>query len=594
MSKTKNSIYALWLIIAGIILIGFFFYPKWEKSGTEGIISWDAAGYYVYLPSAFIYHDLGDIKTTEQKAKEYHTGFEAFPTPKGTKITKYAIGQSILFIPAFWLAHILAEPFGYPADGFSYPYQLAIGVWGLLVNILGFILLRKLLLRHFKDSAVAIVLFIIYFATNYLNQNTIENAYTHNHLFTLYAILFLLSENYYKHPRLKTGIAIGLTVGLMTLIRPTELISILIPLFWLVDQKRIKERIQFLWAHFSHLIMATILVILIGSIQLTYWKYATGDWIYYSYGDQGFDFLSPHFYNCIFTFKKGWWVYTPIMSLIVPGFFLLSKRKTLFLPSLIYSLLFMYIVFSWQVWWYGGSMSQRSVVQLYVLLAFPLAALTEYILSRSRWIKGVFFAAIIFCTYYNFWLTYQAHYGGQLHPERMNRYYFRKVFLRTKADINHKALLDNKDYYERPILNSTEIYFNDFEQDSISICPDAPLSGEKSFCLSKKGAHFPVVALTVPKDKKWLRASAKIQLRPKEWNDWSATQFVLQYKNKGQDVKTNLIRLDYLIEGDGPKTLHLDSKIPTKPFDEVKLFFLSYSDHSTAAIDDLKVIVFDE
>lgn len=112
--------------------------------------------------------------------------------------------------------------------------------------------------------------------------------------------------------------------------------------------------------------------------------------------------------------------------------------------------------------------------------------------------------------------------------------------------------------------------------------------------MSKNGPTFPIVSLLLPKNKKWLRASANIHLRPKEWNDWSATQFVLQYKNKGKDVKTNLIRLDYLIDGDGPKVLHLDSKIPTKPFDEVRLFFLSYSDHSQVAIDDLKVVVFNE
>lgn len=223
--------------------------------------------------------------------------------------------------------------------------------------------MRKLLRRHFKDSAVAIVLLGIYFATNYLNQNTIENAYTHNHLFTLYALLLLLTEKYYRSPKASTIISIGITIGLMILIRPTELIAILIPMFWNVgSRKALYKRLQFLGSKFNHIGLAAIFVILIGFIQLAYWKYATDQWIYYSYGDQGFDFLQPHFYNCIFTYKKGWWVYTPVMSLIVPGFVVLFRRKALFYPVFIYSLLFMYIVFSWQVWWYGGSMSQRSVV----------------------------------------------------------------------------------------------------------------------------------------------------------------------------------------------------------------------------------------
>ncbi len=595
MSSNKTSLVALKIIIAGIILIGLFFYPKWKKDNTEAIISWDAAGYYAYLPSAFIYHDLKDMRLTEKKAQEYHNGFEAFPAPNGHKITKYAIGQAVIFVPSFLVAHAIARPLGYPADGFSYPYQLAIGLWGLLVNILGFILLRKLLIRHFKDEAVAIVLLVIYFSTNYLNQNTIESPYAHNHLFTLYGILLLLTEKYYRQPKASTIISIGLTVGLMTLVRPTELIAILIPMFWQVGtRQKFVERLQFLRTRFSHIILAAIFVILVGFIQLAYWKYTTGQWIYYSYGDQGFDFLHPHLYNCIFTYKKGWWVYTPVMSLIVPGFVVLFRRKALFYPVFIYSLLFMYIVFSWQVWWYGGSMSQRSVVQLYVLLAFPLAAFAEYILSKKQWIKLVFLGFLLFTTYYNLWLTYQAHYGGQLHPDRMNRYYFQKVFLRNKANIDHKALLDNKDYYDHPILSPTTIYFTDFEQDTLGLCPDRPLAGKKSFWVRKNGPEFKGIILDVPKDKKWLRASFTGQLRPKEWNEWNATLFVVKYMHNNQVVKQNLIRVDNLFKDNEIRTIKLDSKIPQKSFDDVWLFFISNSDHGGVAVDDLKVVVFDE
>lgn len=590
------SLSAFVVISIAVVLIGFLFYPKWEIKGTESMLSWDAAGYYAYLPAAFIYHDLKDMKKTEQKAQEHTSGFEAFYAPNGHKITKYAVGQAVLFAPAFFIAHMLAPSFGYPADGFSYPYQLAIGLWGLFVNILGFWFLRKLLIRHFKDGAVAIVLMVIYFGTNYLNQNTIESAYAHNHLFTLYAVLLLLTEKYYQQPQKRTIFWIGLTVGMMTLIRPTELIAILIPMFWFVGSRvELVKRLHFLRSKFLHIVLAGLVIVLIGFIQLSYWKYSTGHWIYYSYGDQGFDFLQPHFYNCIFTYKKGWWVYTPVMSLIVPGFVILFRRKSLFYPVFIYSFLFMYIVFSWQVWWYGGSMSQRSVVQLYVLLAIPLTALAENVLATKKyWVKGLFLGFVLFSVYYNFWLTYQAHYGGQLHPDRMNRYYFRKVFLRSKSNINHKALLDNKDYFDGIIPAPKEIFFTDFEQDTLGLCPDSPLSGNKSFWVHKNGPQFQSIRLAVPKDKKWLRASFTGQLRPKEWNEWAATQFVLTYKLQGKTIKTNLIRVDNLFKGNEIKTINLDSKIPKKPFDDVILSFLLYSQDGGVVVDDLKVVVFDE
>jgi len=92
----KTSLYAFWTVLIGIIVIGLFFYPKWELDRTEALLSWDTAGYYAYLPSTFIYHDLKDMKKTEQKAQEYNNGFEAFHAPNGRKITKYAIGQAVL------------------------------------------------------------------------------------------------------------------------------------------------------------------------------------------------------------------------------------------------------------------------------------------------------------------------------------------------------------------------------------------------------------------------------------------------------------------------------------------------------------------
>jgi hypothetical protein len=46
----------------------FIFYPKWKQSGVEATISWDASGYYMYLPALFIYQD---IKTCSFKDSVY-------------------------------------------------------------------------------------------------------------------------------------------------------------------------------------------------------------------------------------------------------------------------------------------------------------------------------------------------------------------------------------------------------------------------------------------------------------------------------------------------------------------------------------------
>ena len=35
--------------------------PYWDTHNVQAILTWDAMGYYIYLPAHFIYHDLGHM-----------------------------------------------------------------------------------------------------------------------------------------------------------------------------------------------------------------------------------------------------------------------------------------------------------------------------------------------------------------------------------------------------------------------------------------------------------------------------------------------------------------------------------------------------
>lgn len=63
---------------------------------------------------------------------------QAFKDEKsGNYIMKYSVGQALQFLPWFTLAHVAAGPLGFPADGFSSPYQYAISWGSLLIALLG-------------------------------------------------------------------------------------------------------------------------------------------------------------------------------------------------------------------------------------------------------------------------------------------------------------------------------------------------------------------------------------------------------------------------------------------------------------------------
>jgi hypothetical protein len=412
-------LYGMAVLLAYPFFTAFFYYPKWDKQGSEATISWDVSGYYLYLPAFFIYQDARELRFMDDILEQYRPTDElqqAFQHFSGNYVFKYSCGQAIFYAPFFTIAHAWASFSKHPADGFSYPYQFMISLGSLLLAFWGLWLLRLVLLRYFTDRAVSLTLFFLVLGTNYLAYSAINGAMTHNSLFTLYALLLYLSDNFYRNtPSPGKALGIGAVIGVMALIRPTEIISALIPLLWSPGKGSLGhillERWTFIKRYFRYYLIAAIATALVGSLQLAYWKYATGSWLVYSYQEQGFDWLSPHIFEGLFSYKAGWLVYTPILLFsLLGGIPLYRQHRQLFWPVWIHFLLFVYIAFAWSIWWYGGSLGQRSMIQAYAVLALPFTAFLQWLLEKGRW-KFMVFGLMGLMTWYSLWWTHQAHQG---------------------------------------------------------------------------------------------------------------------------------------------------------------------------------------
>jgi hypothetical protein len=562
-----------------ILAVGLFYYPKWNYPQTESTISWDVSGYYFYLPAIFIYKDLKQQKFKENITQKYEPTpdpYQSYKYRNGNYVMKYSAGMAILYSPFFFIAHMLARPLGYAADGFSYPYQVAIGIEGLLISILGLVLLRKILIRYFSSITTAIVLFLYVFGTNYLEYAAITNAMTHNYLFTLYCLLILTSISYYTSPTTIKALYIGLLVGLATLIRPTEIISCLIPLcLGIGSNKELTERLRFFRTHISHGLIAVTASFLVISIQLIYWKYVSGVWIVYSYQNEGFNFLHPHIAQCLWQFRKGWLVYTPMMIFVVPGFyFLYQKKRSLFYSCLIFFLIFTYICFSWSIWWYGGSIGQRAMVQSYPILAIPFAAFIEW--AKQKRIRVFILSPfLLLFIYYNLWLHQQAHKGGLLDPENMTRAYWKKILFRYYVPEDAKKLLDTDEEF-----NGTrkDIILRSYSHDSIEL--DSAHQFSSAIHLLPTHQH------------KWLRVSGTFYIPVKEWDVWKMTQLVVQYKVKGKVLKNRFIRLQRMMNDGDTKTINLDSKIPVDA-EDIIIFLWNSEGKEAIVARNIKVEEYD-
>ena len=573
------------LILAFVIILGthFFYYPKWNKGRTEATLSWDVSGYYMYLPAHFIYNDLKGCSFKDQILQKYHPTpdfQQAFVHESGNFVMKYSIGQAIQFSPYFFIGHIWAGFSNkYPADGFSLPYQFMISLGSLIMAFLGLYFLRLILLEYFDDTSVAISILALILGTNYLNYSAIDGAMTHNYLFSLYVFLIFVTVRFYKEATFRNALTIGALIGMLALIRPTEIIAFLIPIIWgtnVFSKESISERLHFLFEHKMKLFSALSVCVLLGSIQLFYWKYVSGEWIVYSYENQGFSWLKPHLLSGLFSYKSGWLMYTPIMIFSVVGFVSLWKfQRNLFGACLSFFLVFIYIAFAWDIWWYGGSLGQRTMVQAYPILVFPLSSFISW-LKKKNWILRLGFGSLIVAfIYLNLWFTHQAHKGGQLHVGQMTKAYYWKTLGRLSRNDDDQKLLDTDEYFEDIRKDVKEIYSEDFgEIDEAFKCTSSEEETVNSgLCLNKEIQHSPIFPVYVNNNFDWIRAKADFSISQKEWEVWKMTQFIVKFYDKNNEVKSRMIRIQRTLNDREQKSIYFDIRKPKNHFDRIEIKF---------------------
>ncbi len=543
---------SLFISIVSIFVLSFFYYPKYQKSETEATISWDVSGYYIYLPAFFIHNDPLNCSFYPEILRKYKPTpdfQQAFKAPNGNYVFKYSIGHSLLMSPGFVLGHVLAKIEGHPQDGYSKPYQFGIHIWSFLVTCLGLYLLLILLRRHFDETTTAITILCISLATNYLEYSAITNSMTHNYLFALYCGLLLVTERFYQRHKWQDALLIGVIIGLMALTRPTEIIAVILPLFWgfRFSSHWLRSRLIFFKAHFSKILIAIAVTGSIGFIQLAYWKYASGEWIVYSYEKQGFSWLRPHLWDGFLSGRAGWLTYTPIMGLALAGFLELFKsKKDLFWVFLGFTVLFVYVTFAWDIWWYGGSVGQRALIQIYPVLSFPLAALITTLTSKR--IGNMLISILLgLCFIYNVWLTHQAHKGGLFLAGEMTIAYLKEVIFDKSRSDEAIKLLDTKHIYTQTL------------QDSILL--EMKTSDTTRFCLRDTVQFSPSIAFVTLSQNGWLRVSADYVVNSQEWESWRMTQLIVRLYSRGKEQNAEMIRIQRHLQPNLKKSVHIDLPI---------------------------------
>ncbi len=388
--KNKVSLVAFTIIVL-FCIVTIKPFLNWLPEYNHPFI-YDTDQYYSYLILAFKHRDLALVNGTY--------GFWLTKTNIGELVPKGTYGMSLVYLPFFLIAELCSAK---NATGYEPIYGWSIHIGCIIYSLIGLWFSRKILLNYFNEKTTAICLFVLFFGTNLFCYTLINSELTHGILFFLISTFIYCSINWYTNNKPKHFLCLCFLLGLITLIRPSEIIIVIIPLLIGVASyntfiQKLKTIANLKW----FLVVGFILFMIPVFPQLLYWKMQSGQWFFFSYGsNEHFYFNDPQFFNVLFSYRKGWLLYTPLMLLSLIGFlFLYKKNKALFYSTSIYFLLNLYIISSWWDWTYGGSFGCRALVQTYAVLVIPMGYFITYIYdslsSKSLKIITSFFI-LFFC-----------------------------------------------------------------------------------------------------------------------------------------------------------------------------------------------------
>jgi len=445
----RSSVNKAVLFIVVIISAVFFF--KYGIHPRNPTFSSDAFTYYRYLPAIFIYNN--DIMAELPIDKGIDTGIvmsskkvQDWQAPQtGKVVNPYTYGVAFMEMPFFFIAHTIEKIRNAPANGYSATYDYLIKTAELFYALMGLILVYKILKNYFTPTQSFLGVIAIFSGTNLFWFTLIQGGMSHVPLFFLYALLIYLVIELHKQPKTVTFFATGFIAGLITIIRPSDILCLLIPLLYNVYNKEtVLQKIEFIKENLFKMVCFALAFFIPIIPQLIYWKAVSGSYLYYSYGRQSFNWLHPRIIEGLFYFSNGWLPYSPVMIFSIAGFALFGRYKKWAWCTWVIFLLYIYIIYSWYCYNYINGYGSRPMIHLYPLLALPLTAFIQFISGKRFFVRAFIGVLCVFFISLNIgFCRLQA--TGMLKSEESNIAYNFQVFFRNHLTYNDLVVCDVKE-----------------------------------------------------------------------------------------------------------------------------------------------------
>ncbi len=347
--------------------------------------AWDGQGYYQWLPTLFITGD-----------------FERMPwshmISETNGINLFTLGVSVLQLPFFLLSQLLTWLFEYPNNGYNPANAACMMVATATYAGSGAVLSFKLARRYSTTASALLAVIVIFGGSNLFYYATNEPLMSHVYSYFLISLFCWCGLRIIDGPRRAHVVLFLCSGALLVLVRQLNAVVIIFPL-WMAFSS--PAGIKGAWANLIRkrgpFILGLVLGLISWVLQSLYWHFITGDWYANGYAFKGehFEFGKMVPGMVLFSPHNGWFVYSPLFLIVVGTLVLHAWRNTGPARPVLLILITTLLMYSaWWCWWLGGAYGYRGLIDLYGLLAIPLAWFFRSVMRRS-WSLRIFTAVLV-------------------------------------------------------------------------------------------------------------------------------------------------------------------------------------------------------
>jgi hypothetical protein len=356
------------------------------------LVGGDGIGYYSYLPSLVLEHDL-------DFANEYVTilppGGRLFTarTPTGLSYNYWPVGPPLLWLPFFLVAHglallLTAGGIVVRLDGLGYWHQAFVICGNIAYGGTAMWLAFRTARRVARDVSAMWAVLLVAFGGNLAYYMTAEASLAHATAAFAVSLFFAVWMRLRGRSEPRQAALLGALAGLVAVVRTQDLVLLLVPIAAEVTTRFGSARGRGPSAMLASLgrdaVLAVVAAVVVYSPQFfvssalygAWWKppQLQVGWI----GFQVFTWQSPRFWSVLFSPQSGLLTWHPIVAFALLGAVPLWRRDRPLAAALVTGVLAQtYVTGGWHDWAQGRAFGARTFVSCLPLFAAGLAALID-------------------------------------------------------------------------------------------------------------------------------------------------------------------------------------------------------------------------